>query len=220
MITMCYAAKGGSGTTLVACSRAIGAPRPTLLVDLCGDAPLMLGLAEPERPGVIEWLHSNAPASHLDDLTIDLTPHCTLLPAHSASHTSSAPPQVDIERWIELAAWLADTAERSKGQVIIDAGTQPLPAEVTDVCTHRWLVTRACYLSIKRAIGSPTRPTGIVLVDEPGRGLRPNDLETSIGAPIVAKVAFDPLVFRAVDAGLLSGGRLPRSVRRALAHVA
>ena len=45
MITLCYAAKGGSGTTVVACSRPIGSLGPVLLVDLAG---------------VVDWRHAQA----------------------------------------------------------------------------------------------------------------------------------------------------------------
>ena len=52
MITICWAAKGGSGTTVVAATRALTTPHPTLLVDLAGDLPTTLGLTHPDGPGV------------------------------------------------------------------------------------------------------------------------------------------------------------------------
>ena len=61
---------------------------------------------------------------------------------------------------------------------------------------------------------------GVVLVDEPGHALRRRDIESSVRAPIVATVDWDVRVNRSVDAGLLIGGRLPRSIHRALARVA
>ena len=54
-----------------------------------------------------------------------------------------------------------------------------------------------------------------MLIDEPGRALRPRDVEHSIGAPVVATLALDPAVARAVDAGLLLS-RIPRVVARSL----
>ena len=51
MITLCWAAKGGSGTTVVAASTALANRHPTLLVDLDRDQPLVLGIAEPDSPG-------------------------------------------------------------------------------------------------------------------------------------------------------------------------
>ncbi len=80
-------------------------------------------------------------------------------------------------------------------------------------------MTRPCYLSLRRAVRSAARPTGVILVDEPGRGLGPRDIEHAIGAPVEAVVSIDPSVARAVDAGLLAT-RLPRVMTRALRAVA
>ena len=63
------------------------------------------------------------------------------------------------------------------------------------------------------------RPTGVILVDEPGHGLRQRDIEHVLGVPIEAVVSLDPSVSRAVDAGLLTS-RLPRVMTRALRQVA
>ena len=68
--------------------------------------------------------------------------------------------------------------------------------------------------------GSLWHPTGVVLVDEPGHPLGPRDIERSACAPIVATVGWDIRITRSVDTGLLLGGRLPRSLHRALARVA
>jgi hypothetical protein len=54
-----------------------------------------------------------------------------------------------------------------------------------------------------------------VLLAEPGRALDATDVESVIGAPVVAQVSVDPAVARAVDAGLLAS-RLPRGLERAL----
>jgi hypothetical protein len=59
------------------------------------------------------------------------------------------------------------------------------------------------------------RPTGIVLVDEPGRALTSTDVERALGVGVVAEVRLDPAVARAVDAGLLIA-RLPRSLSLSL----
>ncbi len=217
MITLCYAAKGGSGTTVVACTRAIDSVGPVLLVDLDGDIPAMLGLAEPDRPGVADWLASDAPIAHLDDLLVDVTPNCSLLPA---SHTTTTV-TVDVpERWDGLIDWLTEWGVDSGGSVVIDAGTRRLPTSFIEQCPQRWLVTRACYLALRRAGRLAVTPTGVVLVDEPGHPLGPRDVERSARAPIVATLDWDIRVTRSVDAGLLLGGRLPRSLHRALARVA
>ena len=63
MISVCWAAKGGSGTTVVAAAMTIAATSPTLLIDLAGDVPAVLGIPEPDGPGVFDWLASDAGAS-------------------------------------------------------------------------------------------------------------------------------------------------------------
>ena len=85
--------------------------------------------------------------------------------------------------------------------------------------SSRWLVTRACYMALMRAIASPIQPTGVVLVGEPGRSLSSDDVERSLGVALVAEVSCDPKVARSVDAGLLSM-RPPTIMRRQLRRVA
>jgi len=217
MITLCLAAKGGSGTTVVACARAIHSPGPSLLVDLDGDAPAVLGLAEPDRPGVIDWLASHAPISHIDDLVIDVAPDLSLLPASGPGGGHDTRPSA-IERWAELAEWLAEWAHDTGGSVVIDAGIQPVPASFAERCPTRWLVTRSCYLSLRRASRLTTRPTGVILIDEPGRALSRRDVENATSAPVVVRTAWDSRVARSVDCGLLMSGRLSRSLGRDLAR--
>jgi hypothetical protein len=83
---------------------------------------------------------------------------------------------------------------------------------------HRLVVTRRCYLAVRRVARLATEPTGVVLVDERGRSLTRGDIEAAVGAPIVATVSFDPAIARAVDAGLLAV-RLPSAIRRELQGV-
>lgn len=78
MLVACWSAKGGSGTTVVAAALAIvlarRSPAGALLVDLDGDLPAALGLPEPVRPGVAEWLAAGAevPPDGLRRLEIDV----------------------------------------------------------------------------------------------------------------------------------------------------
>ena len=55
---VCWSAKGGSGTTVVSAALALvlSQSRPALLVDLAGDLPATLGIAEPTGPRVLDWL--------------------------------------------------------------------------------------------------------------------------------------------------------------------
>jgi hypothetical protein len=74
------------------------------------------------------------------------------------------------------------------------------------------LVTRGCYLALRRAVRQTTRPAGVVLLEEPGRALGANEVAEVIGAPIVARVPVRPAIARAVDAGVLAT-RLPGALQ-------
>lgn len=202
MITMCWGAKGGSGTTVVAASLALSSPRSTLIVDLGGDLPLVFGIPEPDGPGVGEWLASTAPADRLDTLTVRLTDGLRLLPLGRLT---------DERRLPDLAHALTEVPDN----VVIDAGTGQPPRALRSVADRSWLVTRLCYLSLQRAATDGAPPDGVVVVEEPGRSIRVSDVETSIGAPVIARLLLDPAVARAVDSGLLLT-RLPRVFRRTL----
>jgi hypothetical protein len=205
MISVCWAAKGGSGTTVVAATMAIAAGAPTVLIDLAGDLPAVLGIPEPDGPGVFDWLASEAPASRLTALEVRVDGRSTLLPRGCV--TSIAP-----ERWVALATWLRS----ERRTVVVDAGsTGDPPRAVVRAADHALLVTRPCYLALRAAARSQARPTGIVLIDEPGRVLRARDIEAGLGVPVVATVLLDPAIARAVDAGLLRA-RVPSAFRHAV----
>lgn len=204
---LCWSVKGGSGTTVVAASLALvcSQQRPTLLLDLAGDAPATLGLPEPSGPGVADWLASpTADAAALVRLAVPANDQLRVLPL-GAGFTA------DAARWTALAAALAEV----EATVVIDAGTGAPPAALVAAATQRLLVTRPCYLALRRAVAhhgaSTDGPTGIVLVAEPSRALHARDVERALGAPVVAEVPVDPVIARSVDAGLLAT-RLPRSL--------
>ena len=220
MVTLCWAAKGGSGTTVVAAALALSSQRPSLLVDLDGELPAVLGLPEPDRPGVADWLASETSADHLAELLVDIGPRVWLLPWRTASPVDR---RVHIDehdaRWATLGDWFHDWSHQWGCDVTVDVGTRVPPGPLAARADRSLLVTRPCYLSLRRAVRSGVRPTGVILVDEPGRGLGQRDIEHAIGAPVEAVVSVDPGVARAVDAGLLAS-RLPRVMARALRSVA
>lgn len=216
MLVACWSAKGGSGTTVVSVALAVLLARSSssgaLLADLGGDVPAVLGLADPSGPGLGEWLTSGetVPADALSRLEIDGPAGLRVLPA---GVTGGSPPR----RTEVLAAVLAADPR----PVVADCGSGPCGTAlaVAAAASVSLLVLRPCYLSLRRALQAPLRPSGIILVSEPGRSLGRRDVEDVLGVPVRAVVAIDPAVARAVDAGLLPS-RLPRGLERALRHAA
>jgi hypothetical protein len=235
MFVSCWSVKGGVGTTVVAASLALvlaeWSPAGALLVDLAGDAPATLGVAEPSGAGVVQWLNAGAevPADALTRLEVPVGAHLGLLPRGASAEASgegSAPADRGsaIGDRAEVLAGLLALDPRS---VVVDCGTLREPAApgyeaavaLAAAATHSWLVTRACYLALRRAVAAPLRPSGFVLVSESGRSLRAADIEEVLGVPLVLDLAHDPSIARAVDAGLLAA-RLPRSLVRAVRSAA
>lgn len=224
MLISCWSAKGGSGTTVVAAALALvlGASEghEAVLVDLAGDAPAALGLADTPGDGLSNWFDAGDAVSPdgLARLEVPVRPGVTLLPRGHGS-------LVATDRARVLAGLLGSDPRR----VVVDCGLLAPPAgekgtggglglELARTSTHSLLVTRACYLSLRRTMAAPLRPSAVVLVDEAGRSLDATDVEEVVGAPVVARVDVEMAVARAVDAGLLAS-RLPRGLVRALRRV-
>ena len=213
MLCSCWAAKGGMGTTVTAVSLAVlwasRTPGGVLLADLAGDAPAALGVPEPEGPGLGEWwaAGSSVPVEAIARLETEVAPGLSLLPRGRGPLDSD-------ERASRLAAWLSADPR----PVVVDCGVVDRlgpRATVAGAASRSLLVTRACYLGLRRVAALPLRPSGVVLLVEPGRAMTHVDVERITGAPIVAEVAVDPSVARAIDAGVLLS-RLPRGLARSL----
>lgn len=210
MYTICWAAKGGSGTTVTASALALLSARsgPTVLVDLAGDVPATLGLAEPSGPGVGDWLAApKATAESLWRLGVDAVDGLSVVAA-------GTPPVLGPGAWQRLA----DACAAQAATVVIDAGTSIAPVAVHRGATSSLLVTRLCYLALRRAVRCPGLASGVVVVDEPGRALTTTDVERALGTPVVADLTWDTAVARCVDAGMLAT-RLPQSLARPLQQV-
>jgi hypothetical protein len=218
----CWSAKGGVGTTVVATALALvlsrSSPSGSLLADLSGDTPAVLGVDEPADRGLVDWLRAgpSVPADALPRLELEVGPGLGLLPRGRGPLTCS------VDRGQVLAAMLAADPR----PVVADCGRLDGDTAGRDVvlalaagATHSLLVTRACYLGLRRAAAAPLRPSGVVLLTEPGRSLGRADVEQVVGAPVRAEIAIDPAVARAVDAGVFST-RLPRGLERALRYAA
>ena len=212
MVTLLWSAKGGSGTTVVASLLAFESSCPSLIIDLDGDVPAVLGMPEPERPGAVDWLVADGATSQLIDLVVDVDDNTALLPR---GRRPMPPLACSPQRWELLVGWARTWEQRHDGIVVIDAGTGAPDAALAAATDVRWLVTRACYLSLRGAAASEVRPTGVVLMAEAGRALRRRDVQRSLAAPVLAVIDVDPAVARSVDSGLLVS-RAPRSIRRTL----
>jgi hypothetical protein len=219
----CWSVKGGAGTTVVATTLArILASRSTtgsLLVDLAGDVPALLGLEDGDGPGVSDWLAAGdtVPADGWARLEVATPIGVAVVPRGRG--TLSA-----VDRAEVLVGILA--AERRP--VVVDCGLLPTvgPRDesaatvLASLATRSVLVTRACRLSLRRAQASPFRPSDVVLVRELGRHLVADDVAELLGVDVWAEVLVDTAVAGAIDAGSLGGRRLPRHLRRAFRHAA
>ncbi len=216
MLLVCWSAKGGSGASVVAAALALRSAedgQETLLVDLDGDQPDVLGVTGAGL-GAFDWLAAGdeVPVDALTGLEVPVAPRLALLPRGTADRPSDGR--------LRLLAGILRTGSRV---IVIDAGTQRSPTGQSvdcwwdDVATSV-LVTRACYLALRRA-GHPPVGTRLVLVDEPGRALTTGDVVAALGIPLWCRVALDPSVARAVDAGLLATRR-PRAFRQLIVTAA
>lgn len=216
MITACWSVKGGVGTTVIAAGLALvreaGPDDPVLLVDLAGDLPTVLGLTEPVGPGVAEWLAAgvNVPPDALARLETPVAPGLALL------HRGIGP--LDPRR-ADVLIQLLGALHRP---VVADCGLIArggVAARVAAEAGRSLLVSRLCVLSMRRAAVAPLRPSGVVIIRDVGRSISGADIGRCAGAPVVAEVAADLMVARAVDAGLLAS-RLPRAFAETLRKVA
>jgi hypothetical protein len=214
-ITSCWAAKGGAGTTVVVAGIALARKGPTILVDLDGDLPAVLGLPEPAGQGLAEWFTSDARPTAVLHLAIAVNPSIHLIPRGAGVIDPAA------TRWPELADWFAG----DRRHFVVDCGSAPPPLELAAAARRdgsgprrELLVTRPCYLALRRACALGARPDGLIVVGGRDQSLGPGDAARSLGVPVLAQVADDPAVARAVNAGLLAV-RVPGSLLRPLRAV-
>lgn len=208
MLIACWSTKGGVGTSVVAAALALvlgrASERGAVLADLTGDAPAVLGVPEPASPGLAGWLSAGdqVPTEALARIEVDVSPGVGLLPRGDGPLTP------------ERAGVLGAVLDGALRPAVADCGRAdgPATAEFVARASRSLLVTRPCFIALRRLGHAPVRATGVILVNEPGRVLTRHDVAAAAKAPIVAEVPLDPQVARLVDAGLLRG-RFPRSLQ-------
>ncbi|MEM9711138.1 MAG: hypothetical protein AAGA17_02870 [Actinomycetota bacterium] len=207
MLIGCWSPKGGSGTSVVAAALALGGS-PSLLIDGAGELDAVLGITA-DGPGVRGWLSSAAipPPDALGRLEVPVADGVGLVPSGPAIGARPAPGRASL---------LADLLRGDDRVVVVDVGAADDEAagELLLAADLRLCVLRPCYLAARRLQASSTPVDGLVLVDEPGRSLRADDLAGAAGVPVVGRVPWDPAIARAVDAGVLAT-RQPRVLMRA-----
>ena len=228
VLIACWSVKGGVGTTVVAASLAVllarAAPQGVLLVDLGGDAAVMFG-REDEGRGIEDWLGAQpgVGAEELHALEVAVGGGINLLGRGVEPDERGSARELAGGCAVPDHGRLASVLGSDPRPVIVDLGTQLHWADMHEVlhraATKSLLVLRPCYLAVRRAVALSLRPNALVIIDEPGRSLRVDDIEEVLGVPAAARLLVDPAVARTVDSGLL-GVRLPRSLERGLRHVA
>lgn len=206
MLHTMWSVKGGSGVSVTVAATAATFAREqdrSLVVDLRGDQPAVLGVAEPRGPGVRDWLASaDASADALDRLLIDVGQGVWLLPSGTATDWPEDRP-----------AQLVQALARMRCEVVIDAGVidgpdladQPLLTlgRVLAASGRSLMVVRSCYLAIRRAVTTGSVADGLVVIVEPGRSVSAREVSSALHTPLVATVMVDPAVARWVDSGQL-----------------
>ena len=210
---VCWSLKGGSGTTVVSAALALTLAQRNnavvRIVDLAGDIPSALGIAEPSGEGVINWLQQQR--EPIQSLQIPVTARVSLIPRGNGSLMHH---DITSEHCNTLAAEL----DTSNELTVVDAGSGHIPQLINNATTSL-LVIRPCYLALRKAAHLSVKPHGIVLIYEPGRSLGKRDVESVVGAPVLVELPLDPTIARCVDAGLLAS-RIPTMLSQHLAHVA
>lgn len=214
MVVAVWSAKAGVGVSsfaaLLALSQAQHA-RETLLVDLCGDVPALLAVEDQAGgPGVADWCALDDPvASDLRRLEVPVATDLALLPVGAGPVGSNA-------------VALIEALSLSNRTVVVDCGFVEDPAtlrgRVVTAASASLLVMRRCYLNLRAAQHTDLRASGVVMLSESGRSLGRSDIEAVTQVPVVADIAIDESIARAIDAGLIRS-RVPRSLLRQLDRV-
>ena len=212
MFTILSSPKGGTGTSVVAASLAIvsSSSSPTLLVDLAGDQAAILGLPQPPT-GLSDW--ANGMTYREFDEIISLC-HDNLYLAPTGTFDFET---LNANAWDKLLRALS--LKHSEGcNIIVDLGRADIPLALRKIVDTCYLVTRPCYLALRRAVDLETAFSGVIVVNEPDRVLTSRDVESVLKTKCVAEIPYTSEISRRVDSGLLKS-RLPIALQSVLSQL-
>jgi cellulose biosynthesis protein BcsQ len=212
MFTILSSPKGGTGTSVVAASLAIvsSSSSPTLLVDLAGDQAAILGLPQPPI-GLSDW--ANGMTYREFDEIISLC-HDNLCLAPTGTFDFET---LNANAWDKLLRALS--LKHSEGyNIIVDLGQADIPLALRKIVDTCYLVTRPCYLALRRAVDLETAFSGVIVVSEPDRVLTSRDVESVLKLKCVAEIPYTSEISRRVDSGLLKS-RLPMALQSVLSQL-
>lgn len=211
---VCWSVGGGSGTSVVVAGLAVAAARDgasVLVVDACGDQPLIFGAPEPPGLGLAQWLGTgpDVGGDALRRLEAELAPGIALLP------------RGDGPLGRDRAADLVEVLQGDDRFVVVDAGLAvagEFVEALVSAADRTLVVARACPITLRRLERLPAPPSAVVVVRDRRRSVGWHDVADASGATVVAELEVDPMVAAAVDAGL-DRRTLPRSFLRVLGGV-
>ncbi len=212
MFTILSSPKGGTGTSVVAASLAIvsSSSSPTLLVDLAGDQAAILGLPQPPI-GLSDW--ANGMTYREFDEIISLC-HDNLYLAPTGTFDFET---LNANAWDKFLRALS--LKHSEGHnIIVDLGRADIPLALRKIVDTCYLVTRPCYLALRRAVDLETAFSGVIVVNEPDRVLTSRDVESVLKLRCVAEIPYTSEISRRVDSGLLKS-RLPMALQSVLSQL-
>lgn len=214
MVVAVWSVKGGVGVTSVAALLAIAQverAEDSLLIDLCGDVAGVLGVDEPQPgPGMVDWCAMAQPDPHaLARVEVEARRGLRFVPRGEGELVGDP-------------AHLIDVLTKMQRNVIIDCGVTSSAStfrrDVVTMAPTSLLVVRECFLNLRAAQQSTIVPAGVIVMKESKRHLGRSDVEAVTNAPVLAELAVDSSIARAIDAGL-ARSRLPRPLLRAMGRV-
>ena len=212
MFTILSSPKGGTGTSVVAASLAIvsSSSSPTLLVDLAGDQAAILGLPQPPI-GLSDWANGMT-YREFDEIVSLCHDNLYLAPTGTCDFET-----LNANAWDKLLRALS--LKHSEGcNIIVDLGRADIPLALRKIVDTCYLVTRPCYLALRRAVDLETAFSGVIVVNEPDRVLTSRDVESVLKLKCVAESPYTSEISRRVDSGLLKS-RLPMALQWVLSQL-